>query len=153
MYLRERNELREDRAYDCGCNSWSPLRDAVGSFRKELVRLWNSILPEPGQPSAQLSKLMHLTACKKTKHTVSRWYMTVYIPWLVASYDMHKGKRWLNSDPSSHRDYFNLIIFQSIDCGIIIFITTTSRSLPITETVVNTMKEPIALHQMFLFIL
>ena len=29
--LRERSELREDRAYDCGCNSGSHLRDAVGS--------------------------------------------------------------------------------------------------------------------------
>ena len=49
-------------------------------LRKELIRLWNSILPEPGQPSAQLSKLIGLTACKKTKHTVSRWHRTVYIP-------------------------------------------------------------------------
>ena len=68
-------------------------------LRKELFRLWNSILREPGQPSAQLSKLIRLTTCKKTEHTVSRWYRTVYIPWLVASYDTHKGKRWLNSDP------------------------------------------------------
>ena len=89
-----------NRAYDCGCNSRSPLRDAVSSLRKELIRLWNSILPAPGQPSAQLSKLVRLTACKKTNHTVSRWYRTVYIPWLVASYDTHKGKRWLNSDPA-----------------------------------------------------
>ena len=37
---------------------------------KEFICLWNSILPEPGQPSAQLSKLIRLTACKKTKHTV-----------------------------------------------------------------------------------
>ena len=95
----EEEELREDRAYDCGCTSWSPLRDAVGSFKKELIRIWNSILPEPGQPSTQLSKLILLTACKKTKHTVSRWYRTVYIPWLVASYDTHKDKRWLNSNP------------------------------------------------------
>ena len=86
------------RAYDYGCNLGTPLRDAVGSLRKELIRLWNSILPEPGQPSAQLSKLIRLTTCKKTEHTVSRWYRTVYIPWLVASYDTHKGKRWLNSD-------------------------------------------------------
>ena len=63
MYWRERSELREDRAY--ACNSWSPLRDAVGSFKKELIRFRNSILPESGQPSAQLSKLIHLTACKK----------------------------------------------------------------------------------------
>ena len=39
-----------------------------------------------------------LTECK-TNHTVSRWHRTVYIPWLVASYDTHKGKRWLNSEP------------------------------------------------------
>ena len=31
----------------------------------ELIRLWNSLLPEPGQPSAQLSKLICLTACNK----------------------------------------------------------------------------------------
>ena len=49
-------------------------------LRKEPIRVWNSILPEPGQPSAQLSKLIRLTACKKTKHTVSRWCRTVYIP-------------------------------------------------------------------------
>ena len=94
-------ELREDRAYDRGCNSRSPLSDAVGSLRKELIRLWNSILPELGQPSAQLSKLIRLTACKKTKHALSRWYRTVYIPRLVTSYDTHKGKRWLNSNPQA----------------------------------------------------
>ena len=49
-------------------------------LRKELICLWNRILPEPGQPSAQLSKLIPLTACKKAKHTVSQWYRTVYIP-------------------------------------------------------------------------
>ena len=68
-----------------------------------LIRIWNSILPEPVQPSAQLSKLICLTACKKAMHPISRWYRTVYIPWLVASYDTHKGKRWLNSIPPNHR--------------------------------------------------
>ena len=68
-------------------------------LRKELICLWDSIFPEPGQPSAQLSKLIRLTACKKTKHAVSRWYRTVYIPWLVASYDTHKGKHWQYSKP------------------------------------------------------
>ena len=38
----------------------------------ELIRLWSSILPEPGQPSAQLSKLIRLTACKKAMHATSR---------------------------------------------------------------------------------
>ena len=69
----------------------------------ELIRLWSCILPEPGQPSAQLSKLIRLTACKKAVHATSRWYRTVYIPWLVAFYDTHKGKRWLNSNPPNHR--------------------------------------------------
>ena len=58
---------------------------------KELIHLWNSILPEPGQPSAQLSKLIRLTEWKKNKHAVSRWYMIVYISLFVASYDTHKA--------------------------------------------------------------
>ena len=71
----------------------------------ELIRLRSSILPEPEQPSAQLSKLIRLTACKKAMHATSRWYRTVYIPWLVASYDTHMGKRWLNSNPPNHGGY------------------------------------------------
>ena len=80
-------------------------------FIKELIHLWNSILPEPGQPSAKLSKLIHLTACKKPKHTVSRWYRTVCIQRLVASYNMHKGKRWLNSNPPQATGVKTLFIF------------------------------------------
>ena len=99
MYLRERSELREDRAYCCGCNSWSPLRDAVGSFKKRTHPPLEQYITWTGQPSAQLSTLIRFTAFKKTKHTVSRCYSAVYIPWLVASYDMHKGKRSLNSRP------------------------------------------------------
>ena len=57
---------------------------AIGSLKKWLMHLWTSILPEPGQPSAQLSKLISLTAC------IQRWwYKTVHISWLVASYDSH----------------------------------------------------------------
>ena len=67
-----------------------------------LIRLWKSILPEPGQSGAQLSELIRLAACKKSMHAISRWYRTVYIPWLVASYDTHRGKQWLNSDPPNH---------------------------------------------------
>ena len=36
---------------------------------------------------------------------IIRWYRTVYIPWLVASYKTHKGKRWLNSNPPNHRGH------------------------------------------------
>ena len=44
-YWKGEAELLEDRAYDYGCNSETPLRDAVGSFKKkELIRLWNSII-------------------------------------------------------------------------------------------------------------
>ena len=39
-------------------------------------------------------------------HAISQWYRTVYIPWLVTSYDMHKGKRRLNSNPPNHRGGF-----------------------------------------------
>ena len=88
-FFQCRSELWEDRDYDCGCNSGSPLRDNVVSLEKELIRLWNSILPEPGQPSAQLPKLIRLNACKKSKHTVSRWYRTVYNPLLVNN-SIHK---------------------------------------------------------------
>ena len=69
----------------------------------ELVGIWNSILPEPGQPSAQQSKLIRLTACNKAMHAISRWFMAVYIPWLVSSYNTHKGKHLLNSDPPNDR--------------------------------------------------
>ena len=65
----------------------------------------NSILAEWEQHCAQLSKLIRLTAFKKVKHTVCWWYWTVYIPWLVASYDTHKGERWLNSNPQATEVY------------------------------------------------
>ena len=72
--------------------------DAVSSLRKRTHLPLAHYITRTRTTRAQLSKLIHLTACKKTKHSVSRWYRTVYIPWLVASYDTHKGKRWLNSN-------------------------------------------------------
>ena len=82
---------------------WLQLRNSSQGcrwfFKKKLFRLWNSILPEPGQPSAQLSKLICPTECRKTQHSMSRWHRAVHIPWLVDSYDTHKGKHWLNSNP------------------------------------------------------
>ena len=54
--------------------------DAVGSFKEKLIRLWNSILPEPEQPGAQLSKHIRPTECRKTHHSMSRWHKTVHIP-------------------------------------------------------------------------
>ena len=55
--------------------------DAVGWFlEKELVSLWDSIFPEPGQPSAKLSQITRPTACRKTQHTMSQWYRAVHVP-------------------------------------------------------------------------
>ena len=48
-------------------------------LKKELIHLWNSILPEPGQPSAQLSKLIRRTEYRKTQHSMRRWHRTVHI--------------------------------------------------------------------------
>ena len=67
---------------------------------------------EPGLQSAQLSKpIPSLHVIKKVNHTVRRWYRTVYIAWLVASYDAYNGKRWPNSNPPSHRGlgHFDII--------------------------------------------
>ena len=79
------------------------LKEAVGSLRKRTHPPLEQYTTWTRTTTAKLSKLIRLTACKKTKHTVSRLYRTVYIPWLSASYDTHKGKRWLNSNPTRHR--------------------------------------------------
>ena len=39
-------------------------------LRKELIRLWSSILPEPGQPGAQLSK--HTPHCMQKDQAYSK---------------------------------------------------------------------------------
>ena len=104
--LKGRSELREDRAYDCGCNSWSPLRDAVGSFKKithpplEQYITWTRTTQCPTVQT-------HTPHCMQ-EDTVRQWFRTVYIPWLVASYDTHKGKRWLNSKPTKPQGQKNL---------------------------------------------
>ena len=46
-------------------------------------------------------QLIRPTEYRKTQHSMSRWHRTVHIPWLVDSYDTHKGKRWLNSNPQT----------------------------------------------------
>ena len=120
-YTKPRTEGREVSYGKIGLTTVAVTQDLHSGMplvlRIELIRLWNSILPEPGQPSAQLSKLIRLTACKKAMHATNRWYRTVCIPWLVASYDTHKGKRWLNSNPPNHRgkksaeDLHNLLAY------------------------------------------
>ena len=39
MYWKGEAELLDDRAYDYGCNSETPLRDAIGSFKKKRTHL------------------------------------------------------------------------------------------------------------------
>ena len=106
-YAKPRTEGRELSYRKIGLMTVAVTQDLLSGMplvlKIEFIHLWNSLLPDPGQPSAQLSKLIHLTACKKAMHAKSRWYRTVYIPCLVASYNMHKGKRWLNSNPPNHR--------------------------------------------------
>ena len=106
-YAKPRTEGREVSYRKIGLTTVAVTQDLLSGMplvqKIELIRLWSSILPEPGQPSAQLSEFIRLTACKKAMHATSRWYGTVYIPWLVAFYDTHKGKRWLNSNPPNHR--------------------------------------------------
>ena len=106
-YAKPRTEGREVSYGKIGLTIVGVTKDLLSGMplvlKIELIRRWSSILPEPGQPSTQLSKLIRITACKKAMHATSRWYRTVYIPWLVTSYDTHKGKRWLNSNPQNHR--------------------------------------------------
>ena len=102
-YAKPRTEGREVSYGKIGLMTVAVTQDLLSGMplvlKIELISLWSSILPEPGQPSAQLSKHIRLTACKKAMHATSRWYRIVYILWLVASYDTHKGKCWLNSNP------------------------------------------------------
>ena len=119
-YAKPRTEGREVSYGKIGLTTVAVTQDLLSGMplvlRIELIHLWNSILPEPGQPSAQLSKLIRLTACTKAMHATGRWYRTVYIPWLVASYDTHKGKRWLNSNPPNHRgNYFQYLTKSIMD--------------------------------------
>ena len=55
-------------------------------------REWQNILACKYIAPTGIEDNTPLTACKKTKHTLSPWYRIVYITWLVVSYDTHKGK-------------------------------------------------------------
>ena len=116
-YAKPRTEGREVSYGKIGLTTVAVTQDLLSGMplvlKIELIRLWSSILPEPGQPSAKLSKLIRLTAGKKAMHATSRWYRTVYITWLVAFYDTHKGKRWLNSNPPNHRGSIHLEMYST----------------------------------------
>ena len=111
--------------YDCICNSGSCLRDAVGSLKKR------TRLPlERYIPKYIFSLHVYIfAACKKAKHAVSRWYRTVYIPWLVTSYDTQKGKHWQNSNPQATEADYNLVIFLVIEINKIIFLFKYLKNL------------------------
>ena len=57
-YWKGEGELLEDQAYDYGCNSGTPLRDAVGSFKKKnssayrTVHYLNRDNPVPNCPNS-----------------------------------------------------------------------------------------------------
>ena len=69
--------------------TWLPL---LGVGRKS----WYIII---GQPCAQLSKLILLTASKKNKHTVSRWNKTVYIPVYILTTRTRANIGWILIPP------------------------------------------------------
>ena len=77
-YAKLRTEGKEVSYGKIGLTTVAVTQDLLSGMplllKIELIRLWNSILPEPGQPSAQLSKLIRLTACKKAMHATSQWY-------------------------------------------------------------------------------
>ena len=106
-YGKPRTEWREVSYGKIGLTTVAVTQDLLSVIplvlKIELIRLWNRILPEPGQPSAQLPELICLTACKKAMPAISWWNRTVYAHWLVASEDIHKDKRWLNSEPPHHK--------------------------------------------------
>ena len=106
----------------------------------ELIHLWSSILPELGQPSAQLSKLIRLTACKKAMHATSWWYRTVYIPWLVSFYDMHKGKHLLNSNPPNHRGNISVVLLDLDAYGAVV-VVVPHRVCPSTPAPLRKSKQ------------
>ena len=68
-YAKPRTEGREVSYGNVGLTTVAVTQDLLSGMplvlKIELIRLWSSILPEPLQPSAQLSKLIRLTVCKK----------------------------------------------------------------------------------------
>ena len=63
-----RSELREDRSYN-----WSVTQDLLSEISLVIEKKTSALetVYEPSQPSAQLAKLICLTAFKKTQHTMS----------------------------------------------------------------------------------
>ena len=63
---KERGQSYEEiGAYDCGCNSGSPLGDAVKTLKKKTSAFGAVYYRNYDNPSAKLYKLIRLTACKK----------------------------------------------------------------------------------------
>ena len=102
MYWKGEAVLLEDRAYDYGCNSGTPLRDAVGSFfkKKELHPRMEQYITWTGTTQCPTLQT-HTPHQRPSIQGAGGIGQFIYIPWLVDSYDMHKGKRWLNSNPQT----------------------------------------------------
>ena len=120
-YAMPRTEGREASSWKVGLTTMALTQDLLSGmllvFKKRTqppLEQYITWTRKPGQPSAQLSEFIRLTACKKAMHAMSRWYKTVYIPWIVVSYDTHKGKHWLNYDPPNHRGPITITILYII---------------------------------------
>ena len=89
-------------AYDCGCNSGSPFRDRISYFFKELIRLWYSILPEPGQPmmilvccDVYMNLEIYALQCQNVEAHIrlTAWGGTKYF-WFKCIYIARRLKAW-----------------------------------------------------------
>ena len=80
-YTTPRTEGREHSYGKIGLTTVAVTQDYLPGMplvlKLDLIRLWNSILPEPGQLNVHLSKVIRLIACKNAIHTTSRWYKPV----------------------------------------------------------------------------
>ena len=73
------SELGENRAYECGCNSGSPLTDAVGSLEKELIRFRTVYYLNQSNPVPTAQT--HTPRCMQEDQAyIKPRYRTVYIP-------------------------------------------------------------------------
>ena len=104
-YAKPRTEGREMSYGKIGLTTVAVTHDLLSGMplvvlRKELISLWNfGTLYYLNQDNP----VPNCSNSYASLNAISRWYRIVYIHWLVASYDTHKNKHWLNSDPSTHK--------------------------------------------------
>ena len=93
-----------------GCNSWSLLKDAIGPIGKRTRQPLEQYITWTRTIQCPTAKTHTPHCMQEDQHTVRWLHRTVYIPWLVASYNMHKGKCWLNFNPPKPQGSRVLII-------------------------------------------